>query len=319
MSQDFYPLYPFGHLDAETKAVLEQISKSNSEPVTSMTPEQARKCFIEKSWTGKPDANVQITDIDIRSNDTNIPIRIYSPEEDGIMPMLLYFHGGGFVLGSIVEFDSFCTYLALGSNCIVVSVGYRLAPEHKHPAAVEDAKSALGWICNNAAKIKGDASRIAVAGDSAGGNLAAVISLLSPKKIIAQILICPWLDLSSTSTNSYKYFGDGLWLSTESIYWYRNHYLSNEEQAKSYIVSPLLAEKLNGVPPALILTSEFDVLRDEGEAYVIRLKEEGVSVKYKCYEGMLHDFITLPGLFCKAKDAISEICTTLKEVFNNKN
>jgi len=137
----------------------------------------------------------------------------------------------------------------------------------------------------------------------------------SSPKLVGQILICPWLNLLSTETDSYKYFGEGLWLSTANIYWYRNHYLEKPEQAQKYLASPFLAEKLYGLPFTFIITAEFDVLRDEGEVFALRLESESVPVKYKYYKGMLHDFVTLPGLFDVAKEAVSEICNTLKEIF----
>lgn len=321
MSKILYPLYPFGKLDAQSEAILQQIAESNGKPPASLTPQQARDSFLEKSWLGTSDKSIQIKNMYIENSDGNLPLRIYTPEGKTPFPILLFFHGGGFVLGTLDDFDSFCTFLASGANCIVVSVGYRLAPENKHPAAVEDAQTALNWIAINASKIQGDSSRIAIAGDSAGGNLAAVTSLIardkSFPKLLCQILICPWLNLSSTKTNSYKYFGNGLWLSTTNIHWFRNHYLENNEQAITYLASPLLAEKLSGLPPTLIITAEYDVLRDEGEAYANRLEAESVFIKYTNYNGMLHDFVILPGIFNKAKEAINEICSTLRINFNN--
>ncbi len=321
MLKNLYPLYPYGKLDVQSEAILQEIAESNGKPLASLTPQEARECFLENSWLGAPDKSIQIKNIYIDNSDSSIPLRIYTPEGKAPFPILLFFHGGGFVLGTLDEFDSFCTFLASGASCIVVSVGYRLAPENKHPAAVEDAQTALNWIAVNASKIQSDVSRIAVAGDSAGANLAAVASLIARDKsfptLLCQILICPWLNLSSTETNSYKYFGNGLWLSTTNIHWYRDHYLKNNDQAKTYLASPLLAEKLSGLPFTLIITAEYDVLRDEGESYANRLEEASVVVKYTNYKGMLHDFVTLPGLFNKAKEAINEICSTLRMIFKN--
>jgi acetyl esterase len=319
MAKIFYPLYHGGKLDVQTIAVLKQISKANGAPLTSLTPEQARKDFLEKSWLGTPLKNVKSKNLIIEDSGNKVPIRIYTPEGKPPFPILIFFHGGGFVLGNLDEFDALCTFLANGASCVVVSVDYRLAPEYKHPAAVEDALTAVNWIAKNAGEIGGDETKVAVAGDSAGANLAVISSMLARDKsfpaLIYQVLICPWLDLSSTNTDSYKYFGDGLWLSKANIYWYRNHYLENEDQAKSYLVSPMLAEKLNGLPPTLIIAAEYDVLRDEGKIFADRLSAKGIQVQYNCYNGMLHDFVTVPGLFDKAKDAINEICCALKKVF----
>jgi acetyl esterase len=314
-----YPLYTQGNLDLQTEAFLKQIAEAKCIPLTSITPQQARESFLEASWVGKSNNGIRMRDLDISSSASQISIRIYTPEGNHLFPILIFFHGGGFVLGSLNEFDSFCTFLAGGASCLVVSVGYRLAPENKHPAAVEDVWTAIKWIAANAKDIHGDSNRIAVAGDSAGANLAAVSSLIARDYglpgLIYQVLICPWVDLSSCDRDSYRYFGEGIWLSTQNVHWYRQHYLQNLEQAATPMVSPLLAEDLSGVPPALVITAEFDVLRDEGELYAKRLQEEGISVQYTRYQGMLHDFVILPGLFDRAKEAIDEICLALKNAF----
>ncbi len=319
MSKIFYPSYPYGKLDPQCEEVLNEISKSPGHPLASLTPMQARESFFEKSWLGKPAENIQIKNHIIENINSSLPIRIYSPKGNQPFPILLFFHGGGFVCGSLDEFDPFCTYLADGTPCIVVSVDYRLAPENKYPAAIEDVKIILEWIGKNASQFNGDVSRIAVAGDSAGANLSAAATFFSRENsfpsLIYQVLISPWVDLSSTETDSYKQFGDGLWLSAKSIDWYRSHYFENMEQAKGHFASPLLAENLKGLPPALIITAEFDVLRDEGEAYAVRLKDANINVKLSRYKGMLHDFVVLPGLFDKAKEAIAEICASLRTVF----
>lgn len=319
MSKTFYPLYPFGKLDLQSEAVLLEISQSDSKPLSSLTPREARESFFEKSWLGTPVKEVQIENLTIENSGHNTPIRIYTPKGSVPYPILLFFHGGGFVCGATDEFDALCTFLADGASCMVISVDYRLAPENKYPAAVEDVKIVLNWIGANASQINGDVSRIAIAGDSAGANLAAVATFIARENsfpnIIYQVLISPWVDLSSTETDSYKYFGEGLWLSTKNINWYRSHYLESMEQAKDNFVSPLLAKNLGGLPPALIITAEFDVLRDEGEAYAARLKSAGIDVKLIRYSGMLHDFVTLPGLFDKAKEAIAEICESLQKAF----
>lgn len=319
MPDIFYPLYPHGKLDSQAEKILFEISQSDSVPISNMTPSKARESFFEKSWLGTPVKNIRIDDITIENQDHNTTLRVYTPKGNSPFPILLFFHGGGFVCGSLNEFDTICTYISQGASCIVVSVDYRLAPEYKYPAAIEDVKNVLNWIQSNSSKIKGDASRIAVAGDSAGANLAAVATLIARENsfpsIVFQVLISPWVDLSSTETKSYKYFGDGLWLSTNSINWYRDNYLQNIHQANEIFASPLLSENLKDLPPALIITAEFDVLRDEGEAYAARLKNSGINVKLSRYNGMLHDFVVLPGLFDKANDAIAEICLSLQKVF----
>ncbi len=259
-----YPLYTQGKLDPQAEALLKQIAEAHTKPLSSLTPQQARECFLEDSWLGKLKEGIRIKNLNISSSGGLIPLRVYTPEGNQPYPILIFFHGGGFVLGTLDEFDPFCTFLASGASCVVVSVDYRLAPEHKHPAAVEDAVAAVSWIAANAKDIYGDPTRIAVAGDSAGGNLAAVSSIIFRDQgfptLLYQVLICPWVDMSSCNTDSFRYFGNGLWLSTTSIHWYRDHYLQDQQQAITPFVSPLLVEDVDGLPPALVITAEFDIL-----------------------------------------------------------
>ena len=320
MAQALYPLYTQGQLDPQAKAFLKQIADARTTPLSSLTPQQARECFVEASWIGAPKQGIKREDLMIAHVGGLIPLRIYTPEGNhSSYPILLFFHGGGFVAGTLEEFDPFCTSVASGASCVVVSVGYRLAPEHPHPAAVEDAVAAIRWITENAKGLSGDPTRMAVAGDSAGGNLAAVSSLILRDQGFStlryQILICPWVDLSSCCTDSFRYFGDGLWLSTPSLQWYRDHYLHTPQQAFSPFVSPLLAEDMSGLPSALVITAEFDILRDQGEAYARRLRDHGIAVQWTRYPGMLHDFVILPGLFARAQEAIHEICQALHDVW----
>lgn len=321
-SKSFYPLYTQGKLDPQCETLLRQIVASNSPALSTLTPEQARKNFLLKSWLGKPKPLAGIKNLTIPGPGGLIPIRVYVPEGRPPYPTLVFFHGGGFVLGTLDEFDSFCSFLAGGASCLVISVDYRLAPEHKYPAAVEDAWTAVQWLAAHAEELQADPKRMALAGDSAGANLTAVVTLLARDRrfpdIRYQVLICPGLDWSNFETDSFRYFGGGLWLSKANMKWYRDHYLQNPGQALHPNVSPLLAENLNGLPPALILTAEFDVVRGQGEAYAKRLKEAGVPVMNICYRGMLHDFVTLPGLFDRASKAIDEICVCLRKSMGKK-
>jgi acetyl esterase len=314
-----YPLYTHGKLDAQSEKILNQITEAKAPPTASMTPQQAREYPLVESWTGKSKDGVDIENMNIPSVTGNIPLRIFTPVRDQSYPIVVFFHGGGFVVGTLDEFDPFCTFLATGASCIVVSIDYRLAPEHKHPAAVDDAVAAVNWVAKYARDIGGDPTRIAVAGDSAGANLATVVSLIARDqgfpRLAYQVLICPWVDTSSFDTDSFRCFGEGLWLSKATICWYRDHYLCNQEQATFPFVSPLLAEDVSGLPPALVITAEFDVLRDQGEAYAHRLREAGISVQLTRYSGMLHDFAIFPGIFDQAKDAIDEISDALRRVF----
>lgn len=318
MSKNYYPLYAGGKLDDQAQTVLEQIEKANGKPLIFQSIKEAREQFLSQSWLGPVAENVNISLREIEGTEGKIPLHVYTPAGEGPFPVLLFFHGGGFVLGSLEEFDPVCSHMAEGAKCVVVSVGYRLAPEWKHPAQVEDAITVLEWMAVNAEKVNGDKTRIAVGGDSAGGNLSAVLTNVAREKgikLIYQVLVCPWFYADSFERDSYNYFGDGLWLSTKSMRWYKNNYLQNDEQAKSVLVSPGLIEDVTGFPPALVLTAEFDVLHDEGEEYAERLKEAGIPVQYSCYNGMLHDFVILPGKFEKANLAIKEICEALRKAF----
>lgn len=321
-SIDFYPTYSRGHLHPESEAVLRAIEASTAKPLTLKSPQEARISFLERSWLGEAAGSVHIDTRNIPGNNGTVPIRIYSPEGDAPRPILVFFHGGGFVLGTLDEFDPFCTFLSEGAACTVVSVGYRLAPEHRYPAAVEDAAAALRWVASHAAEMGGDPSRLAVAGDSAGANLAAVVCQMGQDaqipQISLQVLICPWVDLTNASeaAESFNHFGQGLWLSRASIRWYRDHYLGmGQEMAEHPLASPLRAERLHGAPPALIISAEFDVLADQGRAYALRLKEEGVPVSFQEYPGMLHDFAILPGMFADARVAIRQITDALRAIF----
>jgi acetyl esterase len=201
----------------------------------------------------------------------------------------------------------------------VVSVDYRLAPEHKHPAAVEDALAATKWVAANAERIQANPTLIAVGGDSAGGNLAAAVTLVARDRggppLAHQLLICPITDVSSFDTDSYRYFGEGLVSPKALGEWAVNHYLTEKEQAQNPLVSPLLAEDLSRLPPALVITAEFDTLRDEAEAYASRLREAGGAVTCTRYEGMIHDFPVFVAVFDRAKDAIGQAATALLGAF----
>jgi acetyl esterase len=244
-----------------------------------------------------------------------IPVRLYRPRTEGPLPVLVYFHGGGWVICNLDTHDSPCRSLAQEASCAVASVDYRLAPEHKFPAAVEDAYAATCWIAENGRRINLDTSRIAVGGDSAGGNLAAVVSLMARDKggppLIHQLLVYPVTDLSTLDRDSYRRHGEGYMLTRDGMAYYRSHYLARETDALNPYASPLLAEDLCGLPPACILTAEFDVLTDEAEAYAARLKKAGVPVRYTCFEGMIHAFFGLAGAVDRTGEAIGEAATAL--------
>lgn len=222
-----------------------------------------------------------------------IDIRVYSPHGPQTRtPVIVFYHGGGWVVGDLDTHDGSCRLLALHSGCTVVSVDYRLAPEHPFPAAVDDAVHAFRFVHDNIALFSGIPGAVAVAGDSAGGNLAAVVSLLARDDgpmPIAQILIYPAVDARMVSP-SLDTFGEGFFLTKADMFWYRDNYLPDPETHEDIRVSPLLAEDLSGLPPTLLWTAGFDPLREEGEAYARRLKDAGVPVDYHCQDGQIHGF-----------------------------
>jgi acetyl esterase len=318
VTPDFYPAYRRGTLLPESEAILEQLAVGGFPPLDSMSPPDARRAFVLPQWLGEPRADVRCRELAAG----DVPVRICTPQGDGPWPVLVFFHGGGFVVGDLDEFEPFCTFLAAGARCVVVSVGYRLSPESPFPAAVNDAWAATQWVAGNAASFGGDPDRIAVAGDSSGGNLAAVVAILARDRgspsLDHQVLICPWVDLSAAAedADSFALFGEGLWLSTVGLHWYRQHYLPDPDDAGDPRVSPLLAADFRGLPHALVLTAEFDVIADQVRAYAERLAKAGVPTELVRYPGTLHDFVTLPGLFPVAWEAIEGIAGFSRDAFS---
>jgi acetyl esterase len=204
------------------------------------------------------------------------------------------------------------------AGCVVVSVDYRLAPEHKFPAAVEDAYAATRWVANNISTVQGDPARIAVGGDSSGGNLAAAVTLMARDRgepsLIYQILVCPVTN-HDFNTLSYQEYADGYLLTKNSMVWFWNHYLKDDNDGRHPYASPLQAQDLSGLPPALIITAEYDPLRDEGEAYAARLQKAGVSVVTKRYDGMIHGFFEMAALLDTSQLAIEDAAQALRSAF----
>ena len=235
---------------------------------------------------------------------------------DATLPALVYFHGGGWVIGDLDTHDGVCRLIANAAQCAVISVDYRLAPEHKFPAAVDDAWAATRWIVGHAGQLAIDPTRVAVGGDSAGGNLAAVVALMARDAggptLALQVLQYPVTDLSA-ETRSYQDFAEGYTLTRTGMRWFKAHYLDKPEDARDWRVSPLLAPSLAGVAPALIVTAGFDPLRDEGTAYAERLRDAGVTVDYVCYGGMLHGFTPMGKLIETGNRAVTLIAGAMRQ------
>jgi len=306
-------------LDPQAQALLEQMAADNTPERDTLTPEEVRanmRAMAGLLGAGEPVARVE--DRAIPGPDGPIPARIYTPTGTGPFPVLVYFHGGGWVIGDIETHDGLCRSLCNGASCIVVSVDYRLAPEHRFPAAPEDCYAATAWVAQQAATFHGDSSRLAVGGDSAGGNLAAVVSLMARDRggppLAFQLLIYPATDLRMESL-SIEENGEGYYLTKRDMVWFRGHYLTSEQDMTNPLVSPLLAPDLHGLPSALIITAEFDPLRDEGEAYGQRLAEAGVPTTISRYHGMIHSFVRMAPILDQGKAAIGESCRALQAAF----
>ncbi|HEX7901523.1 MAG TPA: alpha/beta hydrolase [Planctomycetota bacterium] len=244
-----------------------------------------------------------------------VPVRVYDPEGSGPVPILLYFHGGGWVVGNLESHDDLCRSLCRRAGVLVVAVDYRLAPEARYPAGLQDAATVLRWLATNAASIGGDPKRIAVGGDSAGGNLAAALALRTRDRggpaIAFQLLIYP-VTVRDFDTPSYRRYAAGYGLTRDNMRWFWDQYLEKPADADDPYAAPLHAADLSGLPPAFVATAEFDVLRDEGEAYAAKLAEAGGRVKCARYLGMNHGFARMGALFPRAAQALDEMAAALK-------
>ncbi|GCE28973.1 putative lipase/esterase [Dictyobacter alpinus] len=278
---------------------------------------QSQQRDIEQA--GEPEAVAKITDHTIVGPASAIPLRIYTPEGSGPFPVLLYFHPGGWVFGSIEASDPVCRAIARHTPCIVVSVGYRLAPEHKFPAAPEDCYAATQWVADHAHEFNGDPQRIAVGGDSAGGNLAAVVTLMARDQhgpeLCFQVIIYGETDYYEPGTPSYTTYAAGYGLTKAEMSWLWDQYIDRKEHATHPYASPLRATDLSKLPPVLIITAEYDTVRDEAELYAQRLQEAGVPVQLTRYQGMIHSFFRMFTIFDRSKVALKEITSALAAAF----
>jgi acetyl esterase len=313
-----YAAYPDGELDPEVAAFLDGLASEaqvGASPLASLNPGELREANSILGWARLTDQGAVTTDLLIPGPGGDLPLRLYSPPGPGPFPVLVYFHGGGWVFGSLREADHVCAALCLRAGVMVVSVGYRLAPENPFPAALLDALAALKWVGEGITAYGGNLAFLGVAGESAGANLATVAARIlrdgGGPHIHWQLLLCPWTKLSAFDSGSCAAFGDGPWLPLRNLALYRDAYLGSAHLAADPRVSPLLADDLEGLPPAHVVTAEFDVLRDEGEAYADRLAAAGVAVTRTRYRGMIHSFMVLNGLFAQAEEALDDCAEAL--------
>jgi acetyl esterase len=312
-------------LDPASAAFLEGMRAAGGKPLYEQTVDEVRANISGASrMLATPPATVaRVEDQRIAGPGGEFGIRIYTPRADGgPRPIVLQFHGGGWVAGDLDTHDSIARYYAAHADAIVISVDYRRPPEHRFPAAVEDSYAAAEWAVAHAAEIGGDAARLAVAGDSAGGNLATVVCQLAKQRggprIVYQALVYPTVDLRDPMITplyeSRAQFGGGdYFLSTRDMEWFRSTYLADvARDMQDFRASPMAAPDLSGLPPALIVTAGCDPLRDEGKAYAGRLTASGVAAEYRCFDGAIHACMSFAGAIPQGLDALSFVAGRLK-------
>jgi acetyl esterase len=309
-------------LDPQMKAVLDQAAAAGGKPFHQMTPTEARQAMdaLFAAFRGTPVNVGKVEDRKISGPAGQIPLRIYSSAGSGPFGGLVYFHGGGWVIGNIETHDATCRQLTAGAGCVTISVDYRLAPEHKFPAGPEDCYAATKWVADNARSLNIDPNRIAVGGDSAGGNLAAAVALMARErgtpKLAFQLLIYPATDCADDTPSHREFTQDGYILSRADMEWFWGHYLGPNDR-KNSIASPALAKSFANLPPAFVVTAEVDPLRDEGEAYAEALRKAGVNVKLKRYNGVCHGFFGMAAVIDKGRQAVDDSCAELRSAIGN--
>jgi acetyl esterase len=308
-------------LDPDAAAVYRAFQEAGRPPYETVSPAEARELYLKGRFVSNPEPPelASVEPLTIPSPAGPIPARIYTPTKlrkaNGLAPGLVFFHGGGWVIGDLDSHDVVCRKLADEGELMVVSVDYRLAPEHKFPAAVDDAIASTRWIAENARQLGIDAARLMVGGDSAGGNLAAVVAISARDgngpDIAGQVLIYPATDFAMTHP-SHREPETSILLTHSVIPWFRDHYLNGAADVHDWRASPARATTLIGLPPAYVLTAGADPLRDEGDEYARRLKEAGVAVTYRTFPGQFHGFFTMGKLLQQANVAAGEIGVWLK-------
>lgn len=308
-------------LDPYVKQLVDMMQASGAPPLWQLTPEQAR-VGADGAIQALDAKDVPIGKVENREMPGpggTLRCRVYTPVEvtEAVLPGLVYLHGGGFVLGSLETHDGLMRLLANASGCRIVAIEYRRAPEDKYPAAVEDACAALNWVAAHPGDFGVDGTRLAIGGDSAGANLAAIACQLARKaggpSVRLQVLLCPYLT-PVLDTESRRIFADGPFIDLKAAAWFSNHYYPAGTDFYDPRVTPLWADDLSGLPEAHIHTAECDMLRDDGYEYAGRLQKAGVKVRYTCHPGMMHHFYGLSTAIPYALVAVKEIGAAIKDV-----
>jgi len=314
----------------QVAAILERVAQSPLPQYHEVPPAVARRFYRDTRGPLTPDPPpVESVQLLLAPGKTGlagpaggpVPLRAYRPKgasKDEVLPALVFFHGGGWVIGDLDTHDVVCRTLANGARCAVFSVEYRKAPESPFPAAVDDCFSALKFVAKNSNTFKINSKQIAVGGDSAGGNLATVIALMARDAggpaLSFQLLIYPATD-QHYEFPSIERNGEGFLLTKKAMHYFRSHYLPRQEDWRDWRASPLLAKSLAGLPPAFVLTAGFDPLVDEGKAYADRLAREGVSTEYRNYADMVHGFITMGRVLDTANAALADCAQALRKAW----
>jgi acetyl esterase len=309
-------------LHPQIETVLKAMAAANIRPFEDMTPEEARKQVdaIARANKAERPSLSSVNDMEFSGSETTIRVRVYRPNATAPFPVVVYFHGGGHVVGSLDSHDLTARYLCAGTKAVVVSVDYRLGPESKFPAAVVDAFDALRWVAEHAEQLGVDASRIGVAGDSSGANLAAVCAIMARDAggphLRLQSLVYPVVDYAMQD-DSYERYANGFGVLTKStVQWFRNHYLRDSSDVRDWRASPIKAASLAGVAPAIIIAAECDMLCDEGERYANALRAAGVPVDRRIYRGMIHGFFGMVPAVDDAAKAQQDVHAAFRNAFS---
>ena len=314
--------------DPDMQAVLDALASLKGKPIAKLSPAEARlqptptdavmKVLKDQGKSTEPVPVASVKDINIPGPKGEIPLHVYTPKGKGPFPVIVYYHGGGFVIADTKVYEASVRGLANGAGAVVVSVDYHRAPEYKFPSQPNEAYAAYTWILKNAAEINGDAKRVAVAGESAGGNLAAVVSLMARDKKetlpVHQLLVYPVVDNNMLNA-SYIKNANAKPLNPAMMTWFFKHYVSKKSDAKNAYALPNKAKSLKGLPPTTLITAEIDPLLSEGKSFAERLQDDGVPVAYKHYDGVTHEFFGMAAVVAKAKDAQDFASAELKKAF----